>query len=118
MINHMLKNTFQVLMTRYTYFIGVKKYDTVICLQSSLTFYQLSRLWFGSGFFFGRGYLPELFRQIRTYLPELFRQIRTYLPELFRQIKTYLPEPVPANKNLFAGTPSVGSLNVFPLRDG
>ena len=54
----------------------------------------------------------------RGYLPELFRQIRTYLPELFRQIKTYLPEPVPAKKNLFAGTPSVGSLNVFHLRDG
>ena len=40
----------------------------------------------------------------RGYLPELFRQIRTYLPELFRQIRTYLLEPVPANKNLFAGT--------------
>ena len=50
----------------------------------------------------GRGYLPDLFRQIRTYLPELFRQIRTYLTELFRQIKTYLPEVFPANKNLFA----------------
>ena len=54
MINHMLKNTFQVLMTRYTYFIGVKKYETVICLQSSLTFYRLSRLWFRSGLFFGQ----------------------------------------------------------------
>ena len=54
----------------------------------------------------------------RGYLPELFRQIRTYLPELFRQIKTYLPEPVPANKNLSAGTPSVGSLNIFHLRTG
>ena len=40
----------------------------------------------------GRGYLPELFRQIRTYLQELFRQMRTYLQELFQQIRTYLPE--------------------------
>ena len=40
----------------------------------------------------GKGYLPELFRQIKTYLPELIRQIRTYLPELFRQIRTDLPE--------------------------
>ena len=29
---------------------------------------------------------------------------RGYLPEPFWQIRTYLPEPVPANKNLFAGT--------------
>ena len=58
----------------------------------------------------GRGYLPELFRQIRNYFPELFRQIRSYLPELFRQIKTYLPEPVPANKNLFDGI----SVSKFP----
>ena len=40
----------------------------------------------------GRGYLPELFQQIRTYLQELFRQMRTYLQELFQQIRTYLPE--------------------------
>ena len=46
----------------------------------------------------------------RGYLPELFRQIRTYLPELFWQIKTYLPEPVLSDKKLFAGTPSKGSL--------
>ena len=51
--------------------------------------------------------------KVRGYLPELFRQIRTYLQELFQQIKTYLPEPVLANKNLFAGTPTVGSLNIF-----
>ena len=37
---------------------------------------------------------------------------------MFRQIRTDLPEHVPANKNLFAGTPSVGSLNIFHLRTG
>ena len=33
-------------------------------------------------------------------------------------MKNYLPDPVPANKNLFAGTPSVCSLNIFHLRTG
>ena len=54
----------------------------------------------------------------RGYLPELLRQIRTYFPELFWQIKTYFPEPVLVNKNVFVGTPSVGSLNTFHLRTG
>ena len=61
----------------------------------------------------GRGYLPEPFHQIKTYLSKPFWKIKTYLPELFQQIGTYLPEPVPENKNLFAGTPTVGSLNIF-----
>ena len=43
----------------------------------------------------------------RGYLPELFRQIRTYLPELFWQTKTYLPEQVPE-----------GFLDIFHLRTG
>ena len=40
---------------------------------------------------------------------ELLWQIRTYFLEVIWQIKTYVPEPIPANKNLFAETPSVGS---------
>ena len=43
---------------------------------------------------------------------------RGYLVELFRQIKTYLPEQVLANKNLFAWAPSVCYLNIFHLRTG
>ena len=39
-----------------------------------------------------KGYLPELFRQIRMNLPEQFRQIRLNLPELFRQIRINLPK--------------------------
>ena len=62
----------------------------------------------------GRGYVSELFRQI---LLELFRE-KTYLSELFRQIKSYLPEPVPADKNLYAGTLSVCSLDIFYLKTG
>ena len=43
----------------------------------------------------------------KKFLGELITAIpkgRGYLPEPFRQIRTYLLEPVPANKNLFAGT--------------
>ena len=43
MINHMLKNTFQVLMTRYTYFIGVKKYAMLFNVLSA--FQTLVRIW-------------------------------------------------------------------------
>ena len=31
--------------------------------------------------YYGRVYLPEPFRHLRSYLPEPFRQIRSYLPE-------------------------------------
>ena len=43
---------------------------------------------------------------------------RGYLPEPFRQIRTYLPEPVPANKDLFAGTFPVDSPSIFDPRKG
>ena len=68
----------------------------------------------------GRGYLPEVLRQIRTYLPEVLRQIRSYLPEVLRQIRSYFPEVLwqirsylqevlrpPAYKKLFAGALSL-----------
>ena len=52
---------------------------------------------------------PLSFLLGRGYLPELFRKIRTYLPELFRQIKTYLPEPLKYAQSLLF-TPEMGSL--------
>ena len=47
-----------------------------------------------NSFSFGRGYLPEPLREIRTYLPEPLREIRTNLPEPLREIRSYLPEPL------------------------
>ena len=49
-------------------------------------------LLFESSISYGRGYLPEVLRQIRSYLQEVLRQIRSYLPEVLRQISSYLPE--------------------------
>ena len=49
--------------------------------------------WNYCSFRIGRGYLPEVLRQIKTYLPEVLQQIRSYLPEVSRQIRSYLPEP-------------------------
>ena len=49
---------------------------------------------------FGRGYLPEHFRQIRTNLPELFWQIRTNLPELIQLVRAIFSPNKELKKNV------------------
>jgi hypothetical protein len=40
----------------------------------------------------GRGYFPEVFREIAAYFPEDFWEIVAYFPEYFREIVAYFPE--------------------------
>ena len=66
-------------------------------IQEDITKIKVKKLFksieiFRSLLLIGRGYLPEVFRQISSYLPEVLRQIRSYLPEDLRQIRSYLPE--------------------------
>ena len=41
---------------------------------------------------FGRGYFPEVFREIAAYFPEDIREIVAYFLEDFREIVAYFPE--------------------------
>ena len=73
-------------------FLWKGKLDQTQCLWLRTKFGQHFLIFLGLCFFMGRGYLPEVLRQIRSYLTEVLQQI-TCLPEVLQQIRSYLPEP-------------------------
>ena len=70
-------------------FLWKGKLDQTQCLWLRTKFGQHFLIFLGLCFFMGRGYLPEVLRQIRSYLTEVLRHLRSYFPQVVLQIRSY-----------------------------